>query len=242
MTPPLWRRALAELCGTAFLVAVVVGSGALSGDDPAEDASNVDGVLGTKETTALLRGIPQDGLTLGAPSAPVTIVEFVDVKCPFCKDYALTDGEQVIRDLVRPGKAKIELRVLANLGESSVTGRTAIHDVAARDQAWTLSELLYFNQRSEAEEWVTPDLLGRIGRTAPELRGIPLSTTPTAASRRLDTETDRLRIRIGSDGKTPTIYVRPSDRTDAGAFREVDLRGTGSKAAKVAGAVADLTR
>jgi arsenate reductase len=27
MTPPLWRRALAELCGTAFLVAVVVGSG-----------------------------------------------------------------------------------------------------------------------------------------------------------------------------------------------------------------------
>lgn len=27
MTPPLWRRALAELCGTAFLVTVVVGSG-----------------------------------------------------------------------------------------------------------------------------------------------------------------------------------------------------------------------
>ena len=27
MTPPLGRRALAEYCGTAFLVAVVIGSG-----------------------------------------------------------------------------------------------------------------------------------------------------------------------------------------------------------------------
>jgi protein-disulfide isomerase len=237
------RRRRGQLLGIGFLliaaiVAVTVGSGALSGDDPAKDASRVDGVIGTVQTTRLLRGVPQDGVVLGDPDAPVTVVEFVDLKCPVCRRLELQDGPEIVRDLVRTGRANLELRVLANLGVSSVTGRTAVHGLAARDRAWTLAELLFYNQRSESTEWVTPALLGRIGRVAPELRGVPIPTTPTPATRRLDADADALGRRLGVD-ETPTIFVRPRGRTDTDAYRRVDLGGTGSKADKIAAAVED---
>lgn len=241
------RNRRGQLVGVAFLliaviVAVTIGFGGLTGDDPAKDASRIDGVVGTKETTALFRGVPQNGITLGDPNAPVTVVQFVDIKCPFCKSLELKDGPDIVRDLVRPGRANVELRILGNLGESSIAGRTAVHNLAGRGQVWTLAELLYFNQGPETTEWLTPRLLQRIGRVAPELRGIPLSMEPTAESRRLDVESEALRDKLGFDGRTPTIYVRPRGATDKAAFRKVDLKGTGSKVDKISAAVSDVSR
>jgi protein-disulfide isomerase len=235
-----------QLAGVAFLlaaivVAVVVGSGALSGEDPAKDASVVGGVKGTRETTALLRGIPQDGIVLGRPDAPATVVEFVDVKCPVCQGFVLKDGPRIVKDLVRTGRANLELRVIAlpRFRPNTLLGRTAVHALVARDRAWALTELLFYNQGPETTQWVQPTLLARIARVAPELRGVPTTTTPTAATRRLDAEADALASRLGVTG-TPSIYVRPRGRTDTGAYRHVSLKGTGSDAGKVAAAVADL--
>lgn len=233
-----------QLVGVAFLLiamlaAVLLATGALSGDDPADDASVVDGVKGTEETTALLRGIPQDGRVLGRPDAPVTIVEFVDFKCPVCKSFALEDGPQMVRDLVRTGKANIELRALANLGPDSSVARRAFHGLAARDRAWTMAELLFYNQGSEADEWATPELLTKIGRVAPGLRGAPIVTASTAETARMGAEDEALGRRLDVTG-TPTIFVRPRGRTDDAAYRRVNLKGTGSRAGKVTSAVEEL--
>lgn len=233
-----------QLVGVAFLAivllaAVLLATGSFSGSDPADDASVVDGVKGTEESTALLRGIPQDGLTLGRPDAPVTIVEFVDFKCPICKSFAIEDLPELVRDVVRPGKANIELRVLANLGPDSPVARRAFHGLAAQDRAWNMAELLFYNQGPESEDWATPELLTKIGRTAPELRGSTVTTAADPATDRLADEAEALRSRLDVSG-TPTIFVRPRGRTDTGAYRRVDLKGTGSKAGKVASAVDDL--
>jgi protein-disulfide isomerase len=238
-----------QLLGVAFVlvalvVAALLGTGAFAGSDPAEDASVVDGVKGTEETTALLRGVPQDGIVLGRPDAPVTVVEFVDVKCPVCQSFALGNAKKLVQDLVRPGRAKIELRVIGVIGmdeknPDTLVGRTAVNALAAKDRAWALAELLFYNQGNEAERWVTPERLAKIGATAPELRGTPITTTPTRETIRLGAESDALSKRLDVGG-TPTIFVRPSDRTDDAAFRKVDLRGTGSDAGKIASAVDDL--
>ncbi|MEV4421941.1 thioredoxin domain-containing protein [Patulibacter sp. NPDC049589] len=238
------RNRRGQLVGLAFLaavilIAVVVGSGAFSGDDPAKDASVVQGVKGTKETTALLRGIPQNGMVLGDPDAPVTVVEFVDVKCPNCKSFVLKDGPRIVRDLVRTGKANLEMRMLAGLGPDSPLGRTAVFGASAQGRAWNLAELLFYNQKSEGLKWVTPALLQKIGGVAPELRGTPILTAPTPATTRLSSESEALKVQLGVKG-TPTVFVRRRGTTAPGDYRKVDLNGTGSRAGKVIDAVSDL--
>ena len=37
--------------------------------------------------TAAFKGIPQSGIALGSPKAPLTMVEFADLQCPFCGEY-----------------------------------------------------------------------------------------------------------------------------------------------------------
>ncbi|MBJ7473238.1 MAG: thioredoxin domain-containing protein, partial [Solirubrobacteraceae bacterium] len=105
------------------LVVVITGGkdsgGGVGTDEKAE-------VAGTTETASLLKGIEQNGLTIGDPKAPVTLIEFIDVQCPFCKDHQLDQQPKVINDLVRTGKARLRLApiALSFMGEDSEAGRT----------------------------------------------------------------------------------------------------------------------
>ena len=47
---------------------------------------------------------------LGKPNAPVTIVEFTDYQCPFCKRFAKNTQTQIIENYVDKGKVKYVLR------------------------------------------------------------------------------------------------------------------------------------
>lgn len=222
----------------AILVAVVAGSGALGGDDPAADASVTDGVRGVAETTALYRGIPQEGMLLGRADAPATIVEFVDVKCPACRRFVLSDGRDVVSRLVRTGRANLELRVvgLPMFRPDTLVGRTAVHAQAARGHAFELAELLFYNQGDEADAWVTAAEIGRIASRSPELRGLAEPTVATLETRRLAIETDRLAQQLGVKA-TPKVFVRPRGTVGPDAYVRVDLGGTGSRTTKIANAV-----
>jgi len=47
---------------------------------------------------------------LGDDNAPVTIVEFSDYECPFCKNFSTTTMQQIIENYVHTSKAKIVFR------------------------------------------------------------------------------------------------------------------------------------
>lgn len=236
--------------GVFFLAVIVVGalvaSGAFGGGgDPARDASYVDGVRGVRETTALLRGVPQDGIRLGRADAPATIVEFADLKCSACRGFALKEQDDVVRELVRTGKANLELRLIGLKGfrPDNLTGRTAAYALAEQDRMWPLVELLYWNQGEERERWIDEPLLAKLAGASPELRGVVPSTRETPGSRRLAAESDALRERLGVD-RTPSFYVRArdADPTAKASYAEVDNGGLlGDASDELADAVAKAT-
>ena len=46
------------------------------------------------------------GYIIGKPDAPLTMVEFTDLQCPFCRVYHVTTFEQLKRDYIDTGKLR----------------------------------------------------------------------------------------------------------------------------------------
>ena len=158
------RENLMKIVGAAAFVAivgiiiaiVVVSSG--GGDDSSEG--------GTSGGIEQLAGIPQNGATLGDPDAKVTLVEFGDLQCPICKQYAEEILPDVIQGPIKAGKANFEFRNWAVLGEDSTLAAKANLAAAEQDLSWSFLETFYANQGLENTGYVTDDFLTDIAEKA----------------------------------------------------------------------------
>ena len=65
------------------------------------------------------RASPRTGTAIGSPDAPVTLVEFADLQCPFCAQWATDAFPDLVEEYVRPGRLRIEFRGLAFIGPDS---------------------------------------------------------------------------------------------------------------------------
>jgi protein-disulfide isomerase len=135
---------LAAVAALVVTLAVVAGS---SVGERGQSPARAD--FGVAAQIADLRGVPQNGVALGAPDAPVTMVEFADLQCPFCREY----HEQVLPTLleryVKTGKLRLELRLLRFIGpDSDALARTAA-GAAAHDRMWQVVGLAYDRQGIE---------------------------------------------------------------------------------------------
>lgn len=153
---------VAAVVVAAVVAALLLASG---GDDEATPTGGTH-LAGADETRALLRGIPQDGIAIGPPDAPVTLVEFADLQCPFCASWATDAFPDVVEEYVRPGKLRIEFRGLAFIGDDSEKALRAALAAGQQDRLWHVVELLYRNQGAENSGWVTDELLDAVGRAA----------------------------------------------------------------------------
>ena len=69
---------------------------------------------------------------LGSPDAPVTLVEYADLQCPFCAEWARGTFPAIVDEYVRPGQVRIEFRGLAERDDR--VGEIA-REIALADQA-----------------------------------------------------------------------------------------------------------
>ena len=150
--------AAAFLAIVVIAVLVVVSQNQTSGGD-----TSLENVA---EVERNLVNIPQDGLTLGDSSAKVTLVEFGDLQCPVCRDFAVKVLPELIASKVRTGEAKIEYRNFPILGDESVTAATAAVAAGEQDRGWEFIELFYRNQGVERSGYVTEDFLKSIAKGA----------------------------------------------------------------------------
>jgi protein-disulfide isomerase len=138
--------------GIAIAAAVALVAVALIGRDDSEAPP-------TKAPVVDLSGIPQDGRTLGAPDAGVTLIEWADLQCPACRLYTEEFFPTVVDEYVRPGSVNTEFRGFPFIGDDSVKAYRFLLAAGEQDKLWDLQEALYRNQGGENDGWVTDDLV-----------------------------------------------------------------------------------
>ncbi|MGA9762732.1 MAG: thioredoxin domain-containing protein [Gaiellaceae bacterium] len=126
-------------------------------------------IVGAGSVNSMLRGIPQQGIELGKPSAPVTLVEFVEPQCPGCGQWARSELPGVISRYVRTGKVRIEYRGLAFISADSTGLLTLAQAAGEQSKLWNVVELEYANQGPENSGYATHAYLMAIAKAVPGL-------------------------------------------------------------------------
>ena len=160
------RAGVAAIIVAVLVVAAAIVSG--SGGGPATAANSVR-VADAAYSHALLAGIPQQGLVLGSADAPVRIVEFADLQCPYCDEFATQALPPLIAHYIRPGKVSIEFRNLSFIGAASVRAGLTAAGAEQQNKLWNLVDLMYLNQGVENSGYVTNAYLRRLLAAIPGL-------------------------------------------------------------------------
>ena len=103
---------------------------------------------------------------LGQDSAPVTIVEFADPRCPFCKQFFTDTLPQLKTDYINTGKVKMYWRNFDFLGPSSTVAGNALECANEQGKFWDLHDYFYQNQPEESDtSMFTTDKLSTLAGT-----------------------------------------------------------------------------
>lgn len=164
------RNQLLLLVGVGSMaVAAVLIAFSLAGGSSSKSPSSGHEAAGVFQATSLLHGIPQQGVVLGKPDAPVTLVEYADLQCPYCGVWARDTFPTLVREYVRTGKVRIVFRGMAFVGPDSARGLTAALAAARQQRLWHVVDMLYANQGRENSGWLSDSLLRSIGTQVPGL-------------------------------------------------------------------------
>ncbi len=87
--------------------------------------------------------------TLGAAIAPVTLVEFTDYQCPYCRRYNLQTKPQLIKDYVEAGKLRYVLREfpIESIHPRAFKAAEAALCAGDQDRYWDMNALFFRNQK-----------------------------------------------------------------------------------------------
>ncbi len=206
------------LAGVVVIAIVIVGvaiaisaGGGGSGSAPKpnspqakQDAANV---------ASLVQGIPQSGVTIGSPSAKVTITEFGDLECPICRDFALSSEQTLIHNDVRNGSVKLVYRSLETATGSAPNAsvfpsqQAAAYAAGLQGFAWNYILLFYEEQGQEGSGYVTPQYLAGLAEQIPGLNFTKWQSDRTSSTLTGQVAADEQAAAARGFNATPTILV-----------------------------------
>jgi len=91
--------------------------------------------------------VPRQGTTLGSPDAPLTIVEYSDFQCPYCRKAGLEIMPQIEAEYIATGKAKLVWKQFPIEGEESVWAAEASECAAEQNAFWEYHDTLFLNRK-----------------------------------------------------------------------------------------------
>lgn len=203
--------AVVVLAGVGIGLAIALSGGGKSSTSTLPAVGNpANGLPGSTDIASELQGIPQSGMTLGSPKAPVTLTEYVDLQCPICREFETAVMPDIIAKYVKTGKVKIETRVLKFIGPDSERGRNAMLAAARQNKAYDFALVLYANQGTENTGWLDDKMVGEIASSVQGLRVHDLFKVWNDSS--IKSEGAKFDAQGAADKVpgTPTLYVGKS--------------------------------
>lgn len=141
----------------AIIIAAVMISGSIlySGGGTSGTAAIGDDSAG-KPAVVDMKGLEDDDPVLGSEDAPVTIVEFSDFQCPFCRQFFNATFAQLKEKYIDTGKAKLVFRDFP-LEFHPAALPTAIAAECADDQGkfWQFHDVVFQEQSKSGSGTVT---------------------------------------------------------------------------------------
>lgn len=180
------RPLLVAFAGAALVAAALISFSVLGGrGGESETAPAASADAATSGRSPVLRGIAQDGIALGDPKAPVTLVEYADLQCPYCAQWARDAFPTVVDEYVRTGRVRIVFRGMAFLGPDSDTALRAALAAGRQDRLWDVVHGLFLQQGPENAGWVTTELLRGLGHAGLDADRMLAETDSAAVEREL---------------------------------------------------------
>ena len=103
---------------------------------------------------------------LGNPNAPLTMIEFGDYQCTFCKKFFSETEESILTNYVETGKVKILFKdFIVVPGNDSVNAANAAHCANDQEMFWQYHSTLYNNWDGEGTGWASFERLHQFAST-----------------------------------------------------------------------------
>jgi protein-disulfide isomerase len=154
----------------AVVIAVAVGgtSSAPSSTTSVPDRGSLRNALpGAAEVAREFAGIPQKATILGERTAPVTMIQYVDLQCPFCREFETSVMPSIVHKFVRTGKLRVEVRPIAFIGPDSISGRDAALAAGRQNRLFNFMQVVYSNQGTENTGWLDDGFIRRAAASVP---------------------------------------------------------------------------
>ena len=142
------------------------------------------------------------GYLMGSPQAPLTMVEFTDLQCPFCREYAATTFEEIKKNWIDTGKLRYVSRDFPlDFHPYAMPAARAARCAGEQGKFWEMRMALMRNANL-----LSP---GYIAKTAADLKLNAKSFADCTASTKYDAEiaaetAEGARIGVGG---TPTFVI-----------------------------------
>ena len=203
----------------AIVLGVVLGRGngsnspssVLGGLGSVGNANSPVALQGAPDANALFNRIPQKGIVLGNPGAPVKMEMFIDVQCPICRDYEVSNLPEIVQKYVKTGKVQLHVQPWAFIGPQSTSGRLGVIAASFQNKSLEYAKVLYDNQQTENTGWLTNREMAMI---AASVTGLNLhrwwSDVNSSQAKAIASQVDSLATKANVQG-TPTVLVGPAN-------------------------------
>lgn len=199
---------LALVAAGVAVAALAFGGGSSSSSGTIPTRGSLENALPDAAVAErLFKGIPQSGNVLGAPKAPVTMIEYIDLQCSACRAFETEIMPSISAKYVRTGKVRVEARPIVAIGPDSQRGVRGSLAAAQQNRLFNFAQILYDNQGPENGGWLTDQMLQDAAASIPGL-DVPafLRDVNSAAVR---AQGKRFNDEANADGVsgTPTLLV-----------------------------------